>query len=102
MPEEEKMKMIMFAKKIKAIMAEANYVTLQQSFNHNEYYTYCIYEKEPFWNGIMWEGQRFGDLILKSIVEKELLDLSDYVDENGRIDFSKCIVDVSDKENENR
>lgn len=67
-------------------------------------YTYFVFpeimlwdaDNKPFFYKRVWETE-YGDGMICDFLSKDIakkLDLSEYADENGTIDFSKCIVEV--------
>lgn len=83
-----------FAKELRKII-KFNYLT------YNQYGILCIWAGERpkpvftrgfcFWNYYRERTFAIGSIDTKDCVD---LDLSEYKDENGEIDFSKCIVEV--------
>lgn len=65
---------------------------------HNPYF--CLWTEKPYWNGEDWVAKEDGkkhlvtDFLAFELVEE--VDFSEYADENGEIDYSKCIVEVSE------
>ena len=73
------------------------YLTVEIAI-YNPYF--CLWTERPYWNGKYWEAKEDGQ---KHIVTDFLsfetvasIDLSEYADADGNIDYSKCIVEVTD------
>lgn len=79
--------------KILAKMFHARFITVHLQFN--EIYI-CGFKDKPYYNceTWLWNTPYIFHLELSKSV---LLDFSEYVKENGAIDFSKCIVEVADE-----
>lgn len=87
-----------FAKELRKII-KFNYLT------YNQYGILCIWAGERpkpeyikkfcFWNYYPERTFEVGSIDTKDYVD---LDLSEYKDENGDIDYSKCIVEVDERE----
>ena len=64
---------------------------------YNPYF--CLWTERPYWNGQYWGAKEDGkkhlviDFLGFEIVAS--IDLSEYADESGAIDYSRCIVEVS-------
>ena len=65
---------------------------------YNSYF--CMWDQKPRWDGKYWRSEEDGK---KHIVTDFLtcdiageIDLSEYKDEQGNIDYSRCIVEVTD------
>lgn len=63
--------------------------------------TYCLYAKvtlhwdKPEWSAPFWyAGNENQETAGELMINPSRLDLSEYADENGKIDYSKCIVEV--------
>ena len=73
------------------------YLTVEMAI-YNPYF--CLWTERPYWNGKYWGAKEDGqkhlvtDFLSFEIVAS--IDLSEYKDENGEIDYSRCIVEVSD------
>ena len=59
---------------------------------------FCLWTERPYWNGTYWgakeDGQKHIVTDFLSFETVASIDLSEYKDENGEIDYSKCIVEV--------
>ena len=65
---------------------------------HNLYF--ALWNQKPVWNGESWRPADNSDRhIVADFFEFEIvgnLDLSEYTDKHGEIDYSRCIVEVAD------
>lgn len=56
-----------------------------------------IWDKEPFYaHSEEWVSFEGGFFVVPVSIIKRTLDLSEYEDESGKVDYSKCIVDLSE------
>lgn len=73
------------------------YLTVEIAI-YNPYF--CLWTERPYWNGKYWgakeDGQKHIVTDFLSFETVASIDLSEYADENGNIDYSKCIVEVTD------
>lgn len=82
------------AKKLRKIF-RFKYLTVEIAI-YNPYF--CLWTERPYWNGKYWGAKEDGqkhlvtDFLDFEIVES--IDLSEYKEENGEIDYSRCIVEV--------
>lgn len=64
---------------------------------------FCIWEGKPYFDGIgrVWTIRGCSEAFLLdsfwSFLFTNEIDLSEYADANGNIDYSKCIVEVEDE-----
>ncbi len=63
---------------------------------HSSYFS--MWNQKPRWNGKYWDAENDGEKhIVADFLEFEIIgkvDLSEYADADGNIDYSKCIVEV--------
>ena len=61
---------------------------------------FVLWNQKPHWNGKYWDAEMDGKgHIVVDFLEFDLagkVDLSEYKDADGNIDYSKCIVEVED------
>ena len=73
------------------------YLTVEMAI-YNPYF--CLWTERPYWNGKYWGAKEDGqkhmvtDFLSFEIVAS--IDLSEYKDADGNIDYSKCIVEVKE------
>ena len=74
---------------------EFKYLTAEIAI-YNLYFV--MWNQKPYWQGKFWETENDGEShIIADFLAFELVgeaDLSEYKDEDGNIDYSKCIVEV--------
>ena len=92
----EKMTLTELARELRKIF-RFKYLTVEIAI-YNPYF--CLWRERPYWNGKYWGAKEDGqkhlvtDFLDFEIVES--IDLSEYRDADGNIDYSKCIVEVTD------
>lgn len=71
------------------------YLTVEIAI-YNPYF--CLWTERPYWNGKYWgakeDGQKHIVTDFLSFETVASIDLSEYRDADGNIDYSKCIVEV--------
>lgn len=74
------------------------YLTVEVPY-HSLYF--ILWNQKPHWNGKYWDTEMDGKgHIVVDFLEFEIVgkvDISEYKDADGNIDYSKCIVEVSDE-----
>lgn len=92
----EKMTLTELARELRKIF-RFKYLTVEIAI-YNPYF--CLWRERPYWNGKYWGAKEDGqkhlvtDFLDFEIVES--IDLSEYRDADGNIDYSKCIVEVNE------
>lgn len=94
------MKLSELARELRKIF-KFKYLTMESPFG-NLYF--ALWARKPYWEGKTgyesWRSERDEDnFIVADFYDfclEAKLDLSEYVDEAGDIDYSKCIVEVTD------